>query len=79
MNFQQLKDSQNLNTKQYPIYISVQILTVDYNQNLTTFFTYFVRRRAWMGMLKFGYCFDNRGIMTNFALSHCCRFGKCGL
>ena len=29
--------SQNLNTTQYPIYISVQILTVDYNQNLTTF------------------------------------------
>jgi len=30
-------------------------------------------------MLKFGYYFDNREIMANFVLSHCCRFGKCGL
>jgi len=79
MNFQQLKDSQNLNTKQYRTYISVQILTVDYNQNLTTLFAGFVRRSVWSRMLKLLYPFDNRIIIANFVLSHCCRFGKCGL
>ena len=51
--FSLLGKSQNLNTKQYPIYISVQILTVDYNQNITTFFADFVRHGEWSGMLKF--------------------------
>ncbi len=37
----------------------------------STFFTEFVRRRTLSRMLKIGYCFDNRRIMTNFALSHC--------
>ena len=79
MNFQQLKDSQNLNTKQYRTYISVQILTVDYNQNLTTLFAGFVRRGVWSRMLKIGYYFYNLGFIATFAVSPCCQFGKCGL
>ena len=42
-------------------------------------FTEFVWHDAWLEMLKFGYRFDNRETMTCFALSHCCRFGNCGL
>lgn len=79
MNFQQLKDIQNLNTKQYRTYISVQILTVDYNQNLTTLFAGFVRRGVWSRMLKLLYPFDNRRIIIIFVVSFCCRFGKYGL
>ena len=36
----------------------------------------FVRRGVWWRMLKIGYYFDNREIMTNIALSHFCRFGN---
>ena len=45
----------------------MQVLTFDYNQNLTTLFVDFVRLGAWCGMLKLEYCFENREIRANFA------------
>lgn len=42
----------------------------------TSDFEYFVRASVCREKLKFTYPFDNRKIITIFALSHCCRFGK---
>ena len=39
-------------------------------------FAGFVRCGAWWRMIKVGYNFDNREIITNFALSYCCQFGQ---
>lgn len=38
-----------------------------------------VRASVCRERLKLLYSFDNRMIIANFALSHCCQFGKCGL
>ena len=39
----------------------------------------FVRASVCREKLKLTYSFDNRKIIANLVLSHCCRFGKCGL
>lgn len=40
----------------------------------TSDFEYFVRASVCREKLKLTYSFDNRKIITIFALSHCCRF-----
>ena len=39
----------------------------------------FVRASVCREKLKILYSFDNRDIIVIFALSHCCRIGKCDL